>query len=63
MSSGDCIKTKSLGTFEEEIEFDYSIAFNARVRRQSSGVIIDEGLNYCCFELGCVVEDVMVNVK
>jgi len=61
--SGDGIKSKPLGPLKEEVKFDYPIAFNARVGCQSGGVIVDEGLNYCCFKLGRVVEDVVVNVK
>ena len=63
MPSGDCIKTKPLGPLKEEIEFDCSIALNARVGREPGGVIFDEGLDYGRFKLGCVIENVMVNVK
>jgi len=61
--SGDGIKTKSFGSLKEEIEFDCSIALNTGVRRQTGGVIIDEGLDYGRFKLGCVIENVVVNVK
>jgi energy-converting hydrogenase Eha subunit F len=63
VASGDGVKTKPLGPLKEEIEFDYSIALNARVGRQPGGVIFDEGLYYSRFKLGGVIENVVVNVK
>ena len=63
MARSDCIKTKPFGSFKEEIEFDYPIAFNARIGCQSGGMIFDEGLDYGSLKLRCVVKNVMVNVK
>jgi len=63
MTRGYSIKTKPFGSFEEKVEFNNSVALNARVRSQPLGVIIDDGLYDRSLKLGCVVENVVIDVK
>jgi hypothetical protein len=63
MPGGHRVETKSRRTFEQEVELDVSIAFNAGIGRTPRGVARHEGRHHVSFELFGVVKDVVVDAE
>jgi hypothetical protein len=57
------VEAEATRSFEEEVELDVSIAFDARIGRATREVPLDEGSNDVALELLGIVEDVVVNAE
>src|SRR5580692_12350869 len=63
MAGGDDVEAETMRAFEQQVEFNVSVALDARIGRATGGVGLDEGRDDVALELLGVVEDVVIDAE